>query len=245
MSGAISARLIILSCFLLAASTHLFAADVKQAPETQKEKESYSIGYQVGLKIRTDDIDVDFEKLTQGLRTGIDGKEPLLSQEEIKELIAALTEKKRQTVMRKIQEQIVKNAEESKTFLAENGKKEGVRITESGLQYRILKEGKGMTPKVEDFVKVHYRGTLTDGREFDNSYSKGAPQTVQADGVIKGWTEALQMMKVGSKWEIFVPPHLAYGRRGFGEKIPPNSVLLFEIELLSIEKEEETEDKES
>ncbi|UCH45324.1 MAG: FKBP-type peptidyl-prolyl cis-trans isomerase [Nitrospiraceae bacterium] len=245
MSGAISARLFILSCFLLLTSSHLFAADVTQPPETQKEKDSYSIGYQVGVKIRSDDIDVDFEKLTQGLQTGIDGKEPLLSQEEIKELIAALTKKKRDTVMRKIQEQIVKNAEESQKFLAENGKKEGVRITESGLQYRILQEGEGMTPKVEDFVKVHYRGTLTDGREFDNSYSKGAPQTVQADGVIKGWTEALQMMKVGSKWEIFVPPHLAYGRRGYGEKIPPNSVLLFEIELLSIEKEEETEGRES
>ena len=238
-------RIVVFIGMLLMAHSDIMAADSAAALQTQKEKESYSIGYQVGLKIRTDDIDVDFEKLTQGLQTGIDGKEPLLSQEEIQELIAALTKMKRETVMRKIREQSVKNAEESKKFLAENGKKESVKTTESGLQYRILKEGEGMSPKMEDVVKVHYRGTLTDGREFDSSYSKGAPQTVQTDGVIKGWTEALQMMKAGSKWEIFVPPHLAYGRRGFGEKIPPNSVLVFEIELLSIEKETDTEDKES
>ena len=238
MLGTISARLFILSCLLLLATSNLYAADLATALENQKDKESYSIGYKVGLGIKSDGIDVDFEKLIQGLQTGIEGKEPLLSQEEISDLIVILTKKKRETVMRKIQEQIVKNAEESKKFLAENGEKEGVKTTESGLQYKILKDGDGIVPKQEDFVSVHYRGTFIDGKEFDSSYLKGAPQTLQTDGVIKGWTEALQMMKVGSKWELFVPPHLAYGRRGNGDKIPPNKVLVFEMELLSIVKDE-------
>jgi FKBP-type peptidyl-prolyl cis-trans isomerase FklB len=237
MSGTISAKLFILSCLLLLTTSHLCAADLAPAPVNQKEKESYSIGYQVGLSIKRDGIDVDFEKLIQGLQTGIDGKEPLLSQEEIRNLIVNLTKKKRETEMRKIQERIVKNAEESEKFLEENRKKEGVKTTESGLQYKILKEGDGNRPKLGDVLSVHYRGTFIDDKEFDSSYLKGAPQTVQTDGVIKGWTEALQMMKVGSEWKLFVPPHLAYGRGG-SERVPPNKVLVFEIKLLSIVKDE-------
>jgi FKBP-type peptidyl-prolyl cis-trans isomerase FklB len=223
----------------------IMAADSVAPLQTQMEKESYSIGYKVGVSIKTDGVDIDFEKLIQGMQTAIDGKEPLVSRDEMKELLVKIKERARDAQLRKYQEQIVSNAEESEKFLAENGKKEGVRTTESGLQYRILKEGEGMSPQEKDLVKVHYRGRLADGRgrEFDSSYSKGAPQTVQVDGVIKGWTEALQMMKTGSKWEIYVPPHLAYGRRGLGAKIPPNSVLVFEMELLSIEKRADTEDK--
>jgi len=129
--------------------------------------------------------------------------------EEMKTLIVALKEKAREVALRKIQESIVKNGEESEKFLAENEKKEGVKTTESGLQYKVLREGDGVSPKEEDFVSVHYRGSFIDGTEFDSSYAKGAPQTFQTDGVIKGWTEALRMMKVGSKWEVFVPPDLA------------------------------------
>jgi len=155
-------------------------------------------------------------------------------------LIVDLKKKAREVQMRKIQEQIVANAQESEKFLEENKKKEGVKTTESGLQYKVLKEGDGTAPGPEDFVTVHYRGTFIDGKEFDNSYSKGEPIRVQADGVIKGWTEALPMMKTGSKWQLYVPPDLGYGRGGFGQKIPPNKVLVFEIELLSVEKGDKT-----
>ena len=227
---------------LTLAPSYLFADEVP-ALETQQDKESYSIGYQVGLSMKSDSVEVDFDRLIQGLRDAIDGNEPLLSVEEMRSLILALKEKAREVQMRKVQEARVKNAEESEKFLAENGKKEGVKTTESGLQYRILKQGDGNSPGPEDSVAVHYRGTLIGGKEFDSSYARGVPQTLQTDGVIKGWTEALQMMKVGSKWEIFVPPDLAYGRGGQGGVIPPNSALVFEIELLSIEQAEATEER--
>jgi len=234
MLRAFSTRLLILSSFLLLAAPHLCAAE--PAPQTQTEKESYSIGYQVGLSMKTDGVEVDFERLVQGLQDAIDAKEPRLGTEEMRKLIVDLKKKARDAQMRKIQEQIVKNAQESEKFLEENGKKEGIKTTASGLQYKVLKEGDGIAPGPEDFVTVNYRGTFTDGQEFDSSYAKGEPIRVQVDGVIKGWTEALPMMKAGSKWQLFVPPDLAYGRRGSGQRIPPNKVLVFEMELLAIEK---------
>lgn len=212
-----------------------------QLPQTQKEKESYSIGYQVGTSMKYDGIAVDYDNLLQGLRDAIDGKEPVLQRDDMKRLILDLKKKARETAMRKFQELTVRNAEESAKFLEQNGKKEGVKTTESGLQYRVMKAGNGAAPGPEDSVRVHYRGMFTDGKEFDSSYSKGEPQTVQTDGVIKGWTEALQMMQAGSKWQIFVPPQLAYGRSGLGQTIPPNKVLVFEIELLSVDKKETNE----
>ena len=227
---------------LTLAPSYLFADEVP-ALETQQEKESYSIGYQVGLSMKSDSVDVDFDRLIQGLRDAINDNEPLLSGEEMRSLILALKEKARDDQMRKIQEARVNNAKESEKFLTENGKKEGVKTTESGLQYRILQEGDGNSPGPEDSVTVHYRGTLIGGKEFDSSYARGVPQTFQTDGVIKGWTEALQMMQVGSKWEIFVPPHLGYGRAGSGAKIPPYKVLVFEVELLSVEQAKATEER--
>jgi FKBP-type peptidyl-prolyl cis-trans isomerase FklB len=224
----------ILLCFLLFAAPHLFAAE--PAPQTQNEKESYSIGYQVGLSMKTDGVEVDFDRLVQGLQDAIDAKEPRLGTEEMRKLIVDLKKRSRDARMRKIQEQIVANAAESEKFLEENGKKEGIQTTASGLQYKVLKEGDGIAPGPEDFVTVNYRGTLIDGKEFDSSYAKGEPIRVQVDGVIKGWTEALPMMKPGAKWQLFVPPHLGYGRRGSGQRIPPNKVLVFEMELLAVEK---------
>jgi len=232
--------LLLLLVFLLLAPSYLFA-DENTALETQIQKESYSIGYQVGLSMKNDGVEVNFDKLVQGLQDAVNEQEPLLSNEEMRSLIVALKERAREVQMQKFREAVVKNAEESAKFLEENGKKEGIKTTDSGLQYKILKEGEGEIPQEEDFVTVHYRGTLLDGTEFDSSYSRGEPQKFQTDGVIKGWTEALQMMKEGSKWEIFVPPDLAYGKGGMPPKIPPNSVLVFEIELLSIDKDQETE----
>ena len=231
-----STRLFILSCLLLVATSHLFADDPAPALETQQDKESYSIGYQVGLSMKSDGVEVNFEKLTQGLRDAIDGNAPLLSEEEMKKLIVDRKKVAREVEMRKVQELRVRNAEEAEKFLEENKKKAGIKTTESGIQYKVLVEGEGITPKPEDFVTVNYRGMFIDGTEFDSSYTRGEPMTTQVDSVIKGWTEALQMMKVGSKWKIFLPPHLAYGRGGMGTRIPPNSVLVFEIELISVKK---------
>lgn len=236
-------RLLMLSCLLLLATSPLRADDLEPTPATQKEKESYSIGYQVGMSMKSDGVEADFEKLVQGLRDAIEGKDPRLSEEEMRKLIVDLKKRAREIQLRKFQELVVKNAEESEKFLEDNGKKDGVKTTESGLQYMVLREGDGVAPRAEDFVTVNYRGMFIDGREFDSSYARGEPMTIQADGVIKGWTEALKMMKVGSKWRIFVPPHLAYGRGGLGERIPPNKVLVFEIELLSIEKGDEGGEK--
>ena len=229
------ARLFTVSCFLVLASPQLFAAGPASALQTQKEKESYSIGYEVGRSMNTDGVEVDFDILTQGLEDAIKQREPRLKDEEMKKLIVDLRKKALEAKLREIQEQSIKNAQESETFLAENKKKEGIRVTESGLQYQVLKEGDGITPGPEDFVKVNYRGTFIDGKEFDSSYAKGEPARVQADGVIKGWTEALSMMKVGSRWKLFVPPELAYGRSGLGQRIPPNKVLVFDMELLAVE----------
>ena len=236
MSGKIRVGIWVLSCLILMTAYDVRAQDPAKAPESQKEKESYSIGYQVGLSMKTDGVEVDFENLIQGLHDAVDGTEPLLSQEEMRQLILDLKEKARNAQLRKVQEVIVKNAEESKAFLEKNAREEGVRTTGSGLQYVVLSEGKGDSPGAKDKVTVHYRGTFPDGTEFDSSYARGEPSSFQTDGVIKGWTEALQMMKVGSKWRIILPPELAYGRGGSGSKIPPNKVLLFEIELLSVEK---------
>lgn len=214
------------------------AADAAQAPSTQKEKESYSIGYEIGLGMRSDAVDVEFDTVMQGMRDAAGGVEPRLGRDEMKKLLVDLKRRVREFEMRKLQEMLVRNAEESDKFLRENGKKKGVRTTASGLQYQVLKEGRGESPRPEDSVTVHYRGTFPDGTEFDSSYASGEPRTVETDGVIKGWTEALVMMKAGSKWRIFVPPDLAYGRTGMVPKIPPNKVLVFEIELLSFSKNE-------
>jgi len=233
---AIISKLSVVSCFLVMASSPLFAADPPAALETQKDKESYSIGYEVGRSMKTDGVEVNFDRLVQGLQEAINQKEPRLKEEEMRKLVVDLRKKTREDQMRKIQEVIVKNAQESEKFLAENKKLKGVKVTASGLQYKVLREGKGTVPKPQDFVKVDYRGTFIDGKEFDSSYAKGEPIRVQADGVIKGWTEALSMMKVGSKWQLFVPPDLAYGKNGMGQVIPPNKVLVFDMELLTIEK---------
>jgi FKBP-type peptidyl-prolyl cis-trans isomerase len=185
--------------------------------------------------MKSDGVEANFNSLVNGLRDAIDGRDPQLGVEEMKRLIVDVKKRAREAELRKVQETIVRNAEESTKFLDENGKKPGIKTTSSGLQYQVLKAGGGPIPKGDDVVRVHYRGTFINGKEFDSSYAKGEPETFRADGVIKGWAEALQMMTVGSKWQLFVPPDLAYGRGGLGQKIPPNSVLVFEIELLAIE----------
>lgn len=236
MLKAIVTKLFIFSCVWVLTSSQLFAAEPTSKLETQEDRESYSIGYQVGQSLNTDGVEVNLERVIEGLQDAVNRKDPRVKDEEIKKLIVDLKKRAREAQLKKVQEQIVKNAQESEKFLEENKKKEGVKVTESGLQYKVLKQGSGPAPGPEDFVKVSYRGTFIDGSEFDSSYSKGEPARVQTDGVIKGWTEALQMMKTGSKWQLFVPPELAYGRGGLGQRIPPNKVLVFDMELLAVEK---------
>lgn len=240
MLKVITAGLLMFSCSVFV-STPVVAATSTPALETQNDKESYSIGYEVGLSIRSDGVEANLEKLVQGLADALNQKEPLLEAQEMRKLVVDLKKRTREAQFRKVQELMVSNAQESDKFLAENKKKKDVKTTQSGLQYRVVRKGNGISPKSDDLVKVAYRGTFINGEEFDSSYKKSEPVVVKADSVIKGWTEALPMMKVGSRWQLFVPPNLAYGRAGLGRRIPPNKVLIFDMELLAVQKTGEAE----
>lgn len=208
------------------------AAD-KLELKDQRDKESYSLGYQFGESLKIQALDVNLDVYTSAIRDALAGKAPQLSQEEIRATIMDLQKRAMAAQQKAVKEQGDKNLAEGKAFLTSNAKKEGVKTLPSGLQYKILAEGSGKTPKATDEVTVNYKGSLVDGREFDNSYKRGAPTNFRVDKVIRGWTEALQLMKEGSKWELFIPPELGYGERGAGP-VPPNSVLIFEVELISV-----------
>lgn len=201
---------------------------------TQKDKVSYGIGMNIGKNLKRDGIDVDEALLLKGLRDGISGGKALLSEDEYRATMTALQKdlmEKQAEAAKKVAE---KNRKEGEAFLAENKKKEGVVPLPSGLQYKVVKAGDGKSPTAKDTVETHYRGTLIDGTEFDSSYKRGQTATFPVGGVIPGWTEALQKMKVGDKWQLFVPPELAYGERGAGREIGPNAALIFEVELIAI-----------
>lgn len=210
------------------------SASEKLELKDQKDKESYSLGYQFGENLKKQEIDINLEVYTSGIRDALGIKDPLMSQEEIRATITSLRQRVMVGQQKAFKEQAAKNLAEGKAFLEENRKKEGVKTLPSGLQYKVITEGSGKTPKADNALTVHYRGTLINGQEFDSSYNRGEPQTFQVDGVIPGWTEALQLMKEGSKWQLFIPSERAYGERGQGFRIPPNSTLIFEIELLSV-----------
>jgi FKBP-type peptidyl-prolyl cis-trans isomerase FklB len=197
----------------------------------QKDKESYSLGYQFGQNLKSQGVDLNLDVYTSGMRDAFGGKDPQMTLGEIRSTIAGLQQR---LMAAQQKEQAAKNLVESKAFLAENGKKEGIKTLPSGLQYKVLTAGSGKTPKAEDNVTVNYKGTLINGTEFDSSYKRGQPASFQVKGVIKGWTEALQLMKEGSKWQLFIPPELGYGERGAGPLIPPNSALIFEVELIAV-----------
>jgi FKBP-type peptidyl-prolyl cis-trans isomerase FklB len=209
-------------------------ADEKLELKDQRDKESYSLGYQFGQNLKNQGVDINLDVYNSGLKDALGGKEPSMSQEEIRAAIAEMQKRLMAARQKGFKEKAEKNLAESKAFLEENKKKEGVKSLPSGLQYKVLVEGSGKTPKATDTVTVHYRGTLINGTEFDSSYKKGQPATFQVNGVIRGWAEALQLMKEGSKWQLFIPPELAYGERGQPPLIPPNNTLIFEVELLTI-----------
>ena len=210
------------------------SAGEKLELKDQKAKESYSLGYQFGQSLKVQGVDINLEVYNSGIQDGLGGKEPRMTPEEIRATMTSLQQRLTAAQQKTRKEVAAKNLSESKAFLAENGKKEGIKTLPSGLEYKVVTEGSGKMPKETDTVIVHYKGTLIDGTEFDSSYRRNQPAAFQVKGVIKGWTEALQLMKEGSKWQLFIPPDLGYGERGTGP-VPPNSALIFEVELLSIQ----------
>lgn len=202
-----------------------------------EDKASYGMGYDMGKKFKELGFHISADIFSTGLRDGIEETDsPLLTEEEIKQAMKDFQQEIRKKKKEEMDKKAVENKEKSDKFLEENKKKEGVVTLESGLQYLIVTDGSGETPKATDRVKVHYKGTTIDGTEFDSSYKRNKPATFSVNRVVKGWTEALQLMKVGSKWQLFVPPELGYGNRGAGRKIGPNETLIFDIELISIEE---------
>ncbi len=202
--------------------------------KTERDKQSYAVGMQIATNFKQQGVDLDGNLVAQGMRDVLAGGKLLLTETEAKETVIAFQKE----MMAKQQEAAKAAGEkakvESETFLTANAKKEGVQVLPSGLQYKILTKGEGPKPKSTDTVTVHYRGTLIDGTEFDSSYARKEPATFPVTGVIPGWTEALQLMPVGSKWELYIPANLAYGAQGAGGRIPPNAALIFQVELLGI-----------
>jgi FKBP-type peptidyl-prolyl cis-trans isomerase FklB len=222
-----------------AAKTGAAATAKTPAPLTLKtpsQKSSYAIGMNIGKNLKRDSVEVDPAILVRGLKDALAGNKLLLTDEEAKAALTALQAEVRAKEEAKVKVAGVENKKAGEAFLAANKTKQGVVTLPSGLQYKIIKEGTGPKPTAEDTVLCHYRGTLADGTEFDSSYKRGEPLKIPVGGVIKGWTEAIQLMPVGSKWQLFIPSDLGYGDRGApGSPIGPNSTLVFEVELISIE----------
>jgi len=202
---------------------------------TQQDKISYAIGMNMAKTLQRQSLDVEPDIVAKGLKDVLTGNKPLLTDDEARATLTTLQNDMRAKQQEKTQQLGLSNKKEGEEFLAANKGKEGVVTLPSGLQYKILKEGTGSKPSATDSVVCNYRGTLINGTEFDSSYKRGEPATFAVGGVIKGWTEALQLMPVGSKWQLFVPSDLAYGQRGAGADIGPNATLIFEVELLSIQ----------
>ncbi|HSH39538.1 MAG TPA: FKBP-type peptidyl-prolyl cis-trans isomerase [Chthoniobacterales bacterium] len=222
--------IVIASLFVVSTA---FSQDKAQLKD-DRDKVSYSIGLDIGTTFKKQNMDINADALMSGMKDAVSGAKPQMTDEEMKATMTAYSKTMMEKQSAIAKEAGAKNAAAGEKFLAENKGKEGVKTTASGLQYKVVKEGNGPTPKEADTVETHYRGTLLDGTEFDSSYARNEPATFPVNRVIKGWTEALQMMKVGSKYQLFIPANLAYGERGAGQEIGPNSTLVFDVELLGI-----------
>lgn len=195
-----------------------------------KKRFSYIVGLQIGQQLKADNIELDDQAFLAALRDVAAGNTPQLSQSEIQGTLERIQQARASDAEQAGQ----RNLAEGREFLATNRNKPGVKQTDSGLQYKVIKAGSGKSPAASDRVEVHYRGTLIDGTEFDSSYSRGQPASFPVNGVIQGWQEALQLMQEGAKWQLYVPAELAYGSRGAGGQIGPNATLIFDVELLDI-----------
>ena len=224
---------IILPLALAALAVQIHAED-KLALKDQKDKIGYSIGVNIGSSLKQDGVDVGLDALVAGLKDSFTGATAQLTPEQQREALGAVQKEVTEKVVAQRKAAGDKAKKEGDEFLAKNKAKDGVKTLPSGLQYKVLAEGKGTQPKPTDQVTVNYRGALIDGTEFDSSYKRGQPATFPVNQVIKGWTEALPLMKTGAKWELFVPAELAYGEHGAGRDIPPNATLIFEVELLGV-----------
>jgi FKBP-type peptidyl-prolyl cis-trans isomerase len=220
------------------AAVALFAccahAQTKMELKDLKAKASYSIGADIASNMKRQDLDLDPKAIAAGLADGFAGK-TILTDAEMKQVLNEFRTQMMAAMETKQKSAGEKNVKDGEAFLAANAKKEGVKVTASGLQYKVLKSGKGKTPKETDTVKVHYHGTLIDGTVFDSSVERGEPISFPLNGVIKGWTEGLQLMKEGDKFQLTIPSKLAYGENGPGGKIGPNATLIFDVELIAIE----------
>lgn len=204
--------------------------------DNKKDKASYSIGVDVGRSIERQHIDINPDAFMTGLKDGLANKFSVMTEEEVRQTLMGLQAEIMERQNAEMKTVAAKNLAEGDKFLADNKKQKGVVTLPSGLQYRIVKDGSGESPKATDTVTVNYRGKLVNGSEFDSSYTRGEPARFAVNAVIPGWTEALQLMKPGAKWELFIPPKLAYGENGIGQLIGPNSTLVFEVELLNVDK---------
>jgi FKBP-type peptidyl-prolyl cis-trans isomerase FklB len=227
----------IIICLAAFSVASIGLAQDKTPLKDQKDKVSYSIGHDIGSTFKKQNVEINPDVFFTGLKDAMAGKEAMKKEDREKTLQDFQKEmvEKQAAVTKAAAE---KNAAEGEKFLAENGKKEGVKTTASGLQYKVLKEGSGDSPKATDTVVTNYKGTLLDGTEFDSSYKRNEPATFPVSRVIPGWTEALMLMKPGSKYQLWVPAKLGYGERGAGRDIGPNSTLVFEVELLSVKPPE-------
>lgn len=218
-------------------SVSAFAKDAGEF-KTDKQKFSYTVGFQLGQNLKRQNLDIDPKIVAQGMQSALSGTTPKLTPDQMRASVEAYQKKEQE----KTEALAKKNLETGQAFLEANKKKEGVVTLPSGLQYKVITEGKGKQPKSTDTVVAHYRGTLIDGTEFDSSYKRNEPATFPVEGVIKGWQETLPLMKEGAKWQVYIPSDLGYGARGAGNAIGPNQVLIFDIELLSVKAESESKD---
>jgi FKBP-type peptidyl-prolyl cis-trans isomerase FklB len=202
--------------------------------KTTKEKVSYCIGLETGKNLKHQFADMDVQLLHEGFQDGLSSATPKLSQEEIKSILIALRNQMENQQKQYIAQMAQENKQQGDDFLASNKQKDGVVSLPSGLQYKIIKTGSGAKPTLFDNVTIHYKGTFIDGRVFDSSLERGEPATFPLNKLIAGWSEALQLMQIGDKWQLFVPSYLAYGEHGYGPEIGPNTTLVFEVELLGI-----------
>lgn len=213
-------------------------ADAPAADATQTQDVSYALGYDIGSSLARQGLEVDATQVAEGLRAGLGEAESRMTPDEVRAVLTQLQDRMRQRMVQRMQEEASANVEQGRAFIEQKKQEEGVQVTESGLAYKVIEEGDGASPDVSDVVVAHYRGTLVDGTQFDSSYEGGNPIQIRLDQVIPGWTEGLQLMKEGAKYEFYIPAELAYGQRGQGQ-VPPGATLIFEVELLEVKQQGE------